>query len=103
MKLAADVVSPALWSAEKPNLYTLLLTLKDKNGAVTETISRKVGFRDVKLLNGRYLVNGMPVLIRFNNRDYKFVKPEEYLLLKSPKGLEIPEEVEEYLYFNNRK
>lgn len=68
VKLAADVVNPALWSAEKPNLYTLLLTLKDKNDAVTETISRKVGFRDVKLLNGRYLVNGMPVKLKGVNR-----------------------------------
>ena len=49
------------------------------------------------------LVNGMPVLIRFNNRDYKFVKPEEYLQLKTPKGLEVPEEVKDYLFFNNRK
>ena len=43
------------------------------------------------------LVNGMPVLIRFNNLDYKQVKPEEYLLLKTPKGLEVPEQVEKQL------
>ena len=43
------------------------------------------------------LVNGMPVLIRFNNLDYKQVKPEEYLLLKTPKGLEVPEQVENHL------
>jgi hypothetical protein len=49
------------------------------------------------------LVNGMPVLIRFNNKDYDKVNPEEYLLLKSPKGLEIPAEVKDYLYFNNRE
>lgn len=43
------------------------------------------------------LVNGMPVLIRFNNLDYKQVKPEEYLLLKTPQGLEVPEQVENHL------
>jgi hypothetical protein len=43
------------------------------------------------------LVNGMPVLIRFNNLDYKQVKPEEYLLLKTPNGLEVPEQVEKQL------
>lgn len=48
------------------------------------------------------LVNGMPVLIRFNNKDYEDVNPEEYLQLKSPKGLEVPNEVKDYLYFNNR-
>ena len=66
--LQADVESPALWSAEKPNLYRLLLTLKDAEGNITETISRKIGFRDIKLLNGRFLVNGMPVKLKGVNR-----------------------------------
>jgi hypothetical protein len=39
----------------------------------------------------------MPVLIRFNNLEYEQVKPEEYLLLKTPKGLEVPEQVENHL------
>ena len=66
--VSAAVKSPALWSAEKPNLYRLLLTLKDAQGNITETISRKIGFRDVKLLNGRFLVNGMPVKLKGVNR-----------------------------------
>ncbi len=49
------------------------------------------------------LVNGMPVLIRFNNRDYQDVMPEEYMQLKSPRGLEVPAKMKDYLYFNNRK
>ena len=49
------------------------------------------------------LVNGMPVIIRFNNRDYNDVKPEEYMQLKTPKGLDVPENMKDYLYFNNRK
>ena len=43
------------------------------------------------------LVNGMPVLIRFNNLEYEQVNPEEYLLLKTPKGLEVPEQVKDHL------
>ena len=66
--VSAKVQNPALWSAEKPNLYRLMLYLKDGNGQVTETISRKIGFRDVKLLNGRFLVNGMPVKLKGVNR-----------------------------------
>ncbi len=66
--LQTKVASPALWSAEKPNLYRLILTLKDAQGTITETISRKIGFRDVKLLNGRFLVNGMPVKLKGVNR-----------------------------------
>ena len=43
------------------------------------------------------LVNGMPVVVRFNNLNYNDVLPEEYLLLKTPKGLEVPEQVKNQL------
>lgn len=66
--VSAKVMNPALWSAEKPNLYRLMIYLKDSKGVVTETISRKIGFRDVKLLDGRFLVNGMPVKLKGVNR-----------------------------------
>lgn len=66
--LKAEVKNPALWSAEKPNLYRLILTLKDKDGKVTETISKKIGFRKVELKDGRFLVNGMPVKLKGVNR-----------------------------------
>ena len=48
------------------------------------------------------LVNGMPVLIRFNNKDYKDVKSEEYIQLKTPKGLDVPAELKDQLYYNSR-
>ena len=67
-ELSAQVKNPALWSAEKPNLYRLMIYLKDANGRVSETISRKVGFREVKLEKGRFLVNGMPVKLKGVNR-----------------------------------
>ena len=66
--ISAKILNPALWSAEKPNLYRLMIYLKDAQGKVTETISRKIGFRDVKLLNGRFLVNGQPVKLKGVNR-----------------------------------
>ena len=52
------------WNAETPNLYTLLIELKDKNGKVTEATSIKVGFRNVAIKNNQFLVNGKPVLIK---------------------------------------
>jgi len=66
--LSTTIQAPALWSAEKPNLYRLILTLKNDEGKSTEFISKKIGFRDVKLLNGRFLVNGMPVKLKGVNR-----------------------------------
>jgi beta-galactosidase len=52
------------WNAETPNLYTLLIELKDKKGQVTEATSIKVGFRNVAIKSNQFLVNGKPVLIK---------------------------------------
>lgn len=52
------------WNSEKPNLYTLLLILKDKKGGVTEAISSKIGFRKIEIKNNQLLVNGISVLIK---------------------------------------
>ncbi len=66
--VSISVTSPKLWSAEKPNLYKLLLTLTDNSGKVIEAIPQQVGFREVKIVNGLLLVNGKPVLIKGANR-----------------------------------
>ncbi|MFI3243359.1 MAG: glycoside hydrolase family 2 TIM barrel-domain containing protein [Akkermansia sp.] len=67
-ELSAELEYPALWSAEKPNLYRLILKLKDSEGKVVEIISKRVGFRDIKLKDGRFLINGMPVKLKGVNR-----------------------------------
>jgi beta-galactosidase len=61
---AQKIASPALWSNETPDLYTLVLTLKDENGKTLEVTSCKTGFRKVEIKNARLLVNGKPVLVR---------------------------------------
>lgn len=66
--LRADIRQPALWSAETPRLYTVLLTLKDKQGQVLETLSSKFGFRKVEIKDSRLWVNGEPVLLKGVNR-----------------------------------
>lgn len=58
----------AAWSAEHPNLYTLLVTLKDKNGKVTEQTGSKVGFRSVEIKDRQLCVNGVPILVKGVNR-----------------------------------
>jgi beta-galactosidase len=59
--LEARVASPREWSAETPVLYTLVLSLKDAGGALVETESARVGFREVEIKNGRFLLNGRPI------------------------------------------
>ncbi|WP_321332560.1 glycoside hydrolase family 2 TIM barrel-domain containing protein [uncultured Bacteroides sp.] len=58
------VSSPKLWSTETPDLYTLLLTLKDQKGRLVETTSCKTGFRKVEIKDGQLLLNGKVLLVR---------------------------------------
>jgi beta-galactosidase len=56
------------WSAETPNLYTLVLELLDARGNVVQATAQRVGFRDVAIRGGQLTVNGRPVYIRGVNR-----------------------------------
>ncbi|MDE6109746.1 MAG: beta-galactosidase, partial [Muribaculaceae bacterium] len=49
-----------LWSAETPDLYTLVLSLS-VDGKVVETTSARIGFRKVEIKNSRLMVNGKPL------------------------------------------
>ncbi|MBR6069825.1 MAG: DUF4981 domain-containing protein [Ruminococcus sp.] len=59
-ELSTTVKNPKLWSAETPNLYALLLTLKDDKGEVQEIVSTQLGFREIGFtrteVNGSYQV-----------------------------------------------
>ncbi len=67
-EFAVPVSNPHKWSAETPYLYKLLLTLRDPNGRTIEVIPADVGFRDVRIRDGRLLVNGQAVLFKGVNR-----------------------------------
>lgn len=56
------------WSAETPNLYTLVMEVKDAAGTVTETLGCNVGFRTSEIKDGQYCLNGKPILIKGVNR-----------------------------------
>ena len=55
------------WSAETPNLYNLMITLKKGNN-VLEVVRQKVGFRHIEIKGGQLLVNGQPILIKGADR-----------------------------------
>lgn len=56
---AIPVAAPLKWDAEHPNLYTL--TASFTVGGVTETVTRKIGFRQVKVQGNQLVVNGKSV------------------------------------------
>jgi beta-galactosidase len=63
INFSQNVSAPKLWSSEAPNLYTLLLTLKNENGSIIESVSTEIGFRKVELKGGQLLVNGVRIMI----------------------------------------
>ena len=64
LTFSGTVSSPQKWTAETPNLYTMLLTLKDGNGNVIESTSHKIGFRKIEINDGQLFVNGKKVYFK---------------------------------------
>src|SRR5690606_16309894 len=62
------IENPRPWSAERPDLYTLVVTLRDPRGQAVESTSTRVGFRTVEVRDRQLLINGRPVLIKGVNR-----------------------------------
>ena len=81
-RLSKSISSPALWSAEHPNLYALVLTLTDGSGNAVESVSAQLGFREIGFtrteVDGAYRVttkswqpitiNGKRLLLKGVNR-----------------------------------
>lgn len=52
------------WSAESPQLYRVVVTLADPEGATVQVGALRVGFRRVEVADRELLINGAPVIIR---------------------------------------
>ncbi len=59
--ISALIIDPPKWSAEYPNLYTILFQLKNSEGKILEAFTQKTGFREVEYKNHILTVNGVPV------------------------------------------
>lgn len=72
VSLTQHITDPEKWSAEKPNLYNLVLELK-KDGVTKEATQTDVGFREVEITDAntddaRLRVNGKVITITGVNR-----------------------------------
>lgn len=56
------------WNAEQPNLYSLLVELKNKEGLTIEVIPQRIGFRRIEVKDAVILVNGQPIKFKGVNR-----------------------------------
>lgn len=68
LTLETKVAAPKKWSAETPNLYRLVLTLKDANGKTLESIPANIGFRSSEIKDGEILFNGKHIYFKGVNR-----------------------------------
>jgi beta-galactosidase/evolved beta-galactosidase subunit alpha len=68
VEMQADVLQPAHWTAEDPNLYTLLLTVDHGSASARETVACRMGFRTVEISGGLFRINGVPIKIKGVNR-----------------------------------
>ena len=68
LALELPVAQPSLWSAETPDLYTCVVSLRDASGSVVEATSARFGFRRIEVRERELLINGRPVLIKGVNR-----------------------------------
>ena len=67
--LSMDVDAPKLWSAEQPNLYDLVVVMKDTKGNTVDIRGGKVGFRQVAIRDdGALTINGKRMVFHGVNR-----------------------------------
>ncbi len=70
---SGTVSNPLKWTAETPNLYTLLISLKDEKNKIVEVTSSKIGFRKIEIKNAQVLINGKKVYFKgVNLHEYNY-------------------------------
>lgn len=62
------IEEPKLWSAEKPDLYELLIEVYDEQDNLMEVVCQKVGFRRFEMINQMMHLNGKRIVFKGANR-----------------------------------
>jgi beta-galactosidase len=63
-----DIKGIRTWTAETPDLYTLLIELSDGQGKTRSVVRDDIGFRHIEIKAGQLKVNGKAITIRGVNR-----------------------------------
>ncbi len=67
LSFSQRIKEPKKWSAEKPNLYKLVMTLKSGNDILCVK-TYDIGFKKVQIVGEQILFNGQPLMVRGVNR-----------------------------------
>lgn len=59
---------PKKWSAETPNLYDVIIELKEVTGEIIQVKCFRFGFRQTEIKDTKLLINGKPILLKGVNR-----------------------------------
>ncbi|MGN0522527.1 MAG: glycoside hydrolase family 2 TIM barrel-domain containing protein [Eubacterium sp.] len=81
ISFSKTIKAPKKWSAEKPNLYTLVMSA-EVDGKIAAVKTYQVGFKKVEIKGEKIFFNGMPLMVRGVNRhdfdmDYGWAVPRE--------------------------
>jgi beta-galactosidase len=63
VSVAAKVDQPRLWSPSDPYLYRVRAEVVS-DGRVVDAVEQRTGFRDFRITDGRFLLNGSPIALR---------------------------------------
>lgn len=66
--IVMDIENPLKWSSEEPNLYNLVIILRNDSYEEIQAIHSRVGFREFKLNGNQMILNGKPILFKGVNR-----------------------------------
>ncbi|MBI9105865.1 MAG: DUF4981 domain-containing protein [Spirochaetales bacterium] len=68
LSLSTNILNPRKWNAETPNLYRIFLVLRGEDGQLVEVKNFNFGFREIKIKDARFLINGRPIIFKGVNR-----------------------------------
>jgi beta-galactosidase len=63
VEMAVTLNQPRLWSPPDPYLYRVRSEVVS-DGDVVDVVEQRTGFRDFRLVDGRFLLNGAPIVLR---------------------------------------
>lgn len=81
LELATPHLDPGLWSPQDPNLYYLVVQLKEGN-QVIDSYKVRFGFRTFKVAGNKFLLNGHPFWLRGADPFPNTLRPNDAVLAR---------------------